>query len=323
MDLQTKKVIAHYGEIVNCDTIADAKELLNIFSQFFTSLVETQPGQSIQSDAGMLTMRVLKQLALKTLTAKRIIDGIPYHTRKGVNINLIDYSSLIALVREVYEMVCIFEVVFVLPDDLEKKRILYNLFKMQGFSERQKYDALPKDNRERKEYEQLEIRRMAEDIRSTKFYNSLDHVNKQKLDNHIKTCNHKLVLGRDGSVGKVNYETAPSLFNVKEKCYKNIYSFISLHAHPSYISLLQMGFETPDKRECGYLVGTATTYLCLLLSFFIPDYCTISSCAMDIFNKLDITTKFVLGFQNHCFKSKPDWLTVELDKIIGEATNIK
>lgn len=95
------------------------------------------------------------------------------------------------------------------------------------------------------------------------------------------------------------------------KCPSRIYdfiiytrAFISLHGHPSFISLIQFKDAYGKEREDINMAIFATQSIVSLLSILIIDYMKINENVRCLYDKLDEETRFALGLYEDIFRIK-------------------
>lgn len=294
--------LQHYYEISYCDSIDNCKELLGIFSSYLMGLMVHLHRFKSQTEQQLYTRLFIQHLFLKTRSFSRLLEGENYCNGVLVS-HIVDCSSLLSITRDIYEQLYAFELVFVLPQSNDIRNLMRNLFIMQGLKERQKYVADDSKYQKIKQTEAAELEERSNAIRNLDFYKSLSKLSRNNLENHIKNCRFRIVVREDGSIRKSEYDEMPTLVGIKKGLYDTIYSFTSIHAHPSSVSLKQLN-SAYSEDEWLTSSCAASHMVCMLLSIFIADYCKLEPESLDFYKKQSDEIRFAIAFQNHCIRSE-------------------
>lgn len=292
--------LRHYYEISECNSINDSKELLGVFSSYLMKLAVYLHHFKSQTEQQLYTRLFIQQLFLKSRSFIRLLEGEDYDNGVLVN-HIVDCSSLLSITRDIYEQLYAFELVFVLPQSDDIRDLMRNLFVMQGLKERQKYVADGSNYQRIKLDEAAELEDRTHAIYNLPFYKSLSSSDRSKLENNIKNCRFRILVKEDGGIHKSDYDDMPSLVGIKSGLFDTIYSFTSLHTHPSSVSLKQLNSAYSDD-EWVTASCTASLMVCMLLSIFIADYCKLEPEALDFYKIQPDEIRFCLALQNYCIR---------------------
>ena len=237
----------------------------------------------------------------KALSIKKILQGVEYDD--GVNhLNrIIDPTILITLIRNMFEALCAFELVYVLPDSSDKKLIAHNLYQIAGMKYRQRfaYDGMKPEYQFKLDSEKEDIEECIKEIKDTALYNALDSKNKSIIENAIKNKNFQIFIDKDNKIKQYGWGDTPPLYGVKLSFFKNIYTYFSLNAHPSYISILQFkDMFKKDNPEFVQLAVTGMKSCFVFLSICLADYIRLFPHVMRTYESFSIEDQIHLNFHN-------------------------
>lgn len=290
--------------LLNCNDLKSSKYMTNTMIDGMFSIIRNCRRSKTKASADA---KILMQMFfLKCLSFKRLLDGVGYEQRIGNEYYalppIIDHPTLFSIVRSLYEAFCTFELLYILPNSEEKRLVLYNLFKMQGLNERQGYYHCFGYEKQ-KEAEKHDIELYGQEIRNTDLYKTLTAENKNSLENHIKNCKYRITIDSNNSIRKFNWDNY-GLLGIKKEVFEDLYSYLSLNSHPSFLSVLQFenAFEI-TKPENTYFACSATRYATAIMSFYIADFCKCFPESEDVTNDWDEMKKFFINFYNECYRT--------------------
>ena len=275
------------------------KLILNFYSELILKFHKSKVNTELEAHNQM----ILQMFFSKGLYIHNILEGVSFENGAIRMNKIIDHSILFTLVRNLYEALCSFELVSVIPMDDEQKNIMYNLYCISGLKYRQQfYDE--STNLEYKEIyinEKNELEVRIDNIEKSSFFKGLDEANQKQIHNAIKCKSYKIVLGK--TIKRVLWKDIVSLMGIKKGVLDNMYSYYCLHAHPSYISRLQ--FEEAFKLNNPQFVQLsmfAAKNAIMFLSIFISDYIKLNPHIRVYFNSPTNTSKNIINIYNDVFR---------------------
>lgn len=288
-----------FHRLTTFDSIDDSYELFGIYAECLFLFIEKQhkTPSSPQRDANIL----LQMMFSKVLHLKSMVDGISYKGKnENVLPNVIDPTVLAQLVRNIYETTCMFNLVYRTPKSKEEKEILYLLWVCSGLNYRQRFGTSisSEENKEKLSNENIEIDKQVSKINENKFYLSLEEKQKQKIKQKIKEKNY-LIKFENKEVHLLYWHELIKIAGGRDVFYENIYTYLSLYSHPSYVSVIQ--FRDMFKKEEQSYVKLSIFNLKIafhLISIFIADYIYLFPEALDAFNSIDSIDQIVINFNN-------------------------
>lgn len=270
--VEKQLTIEEVQKFVRLDTIDDCKQYLTVMLDFYFDVIKSPEGRKATSPFEDERNIWLQTMFSKGCQFKSLLDGVGYSKGASHLKPIIDFSILFTIARCVYESLIAFEILFVLPKTEDKQTIVYNLFMAQGLSERLKDldEDMRSHNPTRVQEEQNDIDECRKAIEGTKLYKTLDQQTKATIDYALGNGKRfRYIFKDDNTMEFIQYEKAYTLLNVKENLFNSLYSFFSLHGHPSYLSLIQFRDAFKDEyradmdmakhaTQCVAVAGTGT-----------------------------------------------------------------
>lgn len=293
-------------KLIKMETIDDCKQYMKVMLDFYFDVIMSPSGRKASS-----YIEDDRNLWLQTMFSKgcqfvSLLDGVGYS--KGIShLNpIIDFSILFTIARSVYESLIVFELMFVLPKTEDQQTVLYNLFMAHGLSERLKDldDEVKRNNPSRVQEEQNDINNCWKAIEETNLYTVLDKQTKAKLKNAFG-LKYRYVFNDDNTLHFIQFENAHPLLKVKENLFDSIYSFFSLHGHPSYLSLIQFrDAYKNDYRADMDMAKHATQCILSFMSIFIVDYMKLNPEVKTVYDKLEEPRRFAIGMYEDAMRGE-------------------
>lgn len=293
-------------KLIKMKTIDDCKQYMKVMLDFYFDVIMSPSGCKASS-----CIEKDRNLWLQTMFSKgcqfvSLLDGVGYS--KGItHLNpIIDFSILFTIARSVYESLIVFELLFVLPKTEEQQIILYNLFMAHGLSERLKDldENVKRKNQARVQEEQSDINNCWKAIEETNLYVILNSQTKANLKNAFGR-KYRYTFNNENTLEFVQFERAHTLLKVKENLFDSIYSFFSLHGHPSYLSLIQFrdAFKN-DYRADMDMAKHATQCILSFMSIFIVDYMKLNPEVKTVYDKLEGPRQFAIGMYEDAMRGE-------------------
>ena len=293
-------------KLIKMETIDDCKQYMKVMLDFYFDVIMSPSGRKASS-----YIENDRNLWLQTMFSKgcqfvSLLDGVGYS--KGIShLNpIIDFSILFTIARSVYESLIVFELLFVLPKTEEQQIILYNLFMAHGLSERLKDldDEVKRNNPSRVQEEQDDINNCRKTIEETSLYAVLDTQTKAKLTNAFGQ-KFRYIFNDDNTLDFIQFEHAHPLLKIKENLFDSIYSFFSLHGHPSYLSLIQFRDAFKDEYRADMdMAKHATRCILSFMSIFIVDYMKLNSEVKAMYDRLEEPRRFAIGMYDDAMRGE-------------------
>lgn len=283
------------------NSIPDCIQLLDKFISAYLEIVLKHNYDPVSTQAEANSRIAFQMFVTKALSIKKILQGVEYDD--GVNhLNkIIDPTILVTLIRNMFEALCAFELVYVLPDSADKKLVAHNLYQIAGMKYRQRfaYDGMKPEHQLKLDSEKEDIEECIKEIKDTALYNALDSKNKSMIENAIKNKNYQIFIDKDNKVKQYGWGDIPPLYGIKLNFFKNLYTYFSLNAHPSYISILQFkDMFKKDNPEFIQLAVTGMKSCFVFLSICLADYIRLFPQVMKTYESFSIEDQILLNFHN-------------------------
>lgn len=304
---------------LRCKTIDDSNDLFDIYIEFLFNAVLNHHSEAVYRHSDADAKIVLQMMMTKALHLKSIIQGISYQAKNGSSLNrIVDPTIVASLVRNIYETVAMFNLIYRCTQSSDEREILYLLWVHAGLKYRQRFESniTSDENREKYEKEKDEIKNIINRIKETELYKSLDKKNQLKIMIKIKEKDY-LMEFEGTKVKFLHWHDLTEKMGIKKGLLDNIYTYFSLYSHPSNVSVFQ--FSEMFKKEEKSFLNITNFNLRLtfwLFSIFIADYINLFPNVINTFNSMSIRDQIVINFYNrvarsHKYSINDSWKAVE------------
>ena len=306
--VEKQLTIEEVQKFVRLDTIDDCKQYLTVMLDFYFDVIKSPEGRKATSPFEDERNIWLQTMFSKGCQFKSLLDGVEYSKGASHLKPIIDFSILFTIARCVYESLIAFEILFVLPKTEDKQTIVYNLFMAQGLSERLKDldEDMRSHNPTRVQEELNDIDECRKAIEGTKLYKTLDQQTKATIDYALGNGKRfRYIFKDDNTMEFIQYEKAYTLLNVKENLFNSLYSFFSLHGHPSYLSLIQFRDAFKDEYRADMdMAKHATQCVLAFMSIYIVDYMKLVPEIKTMYDKLEEPRRFAIGMYEDAMRGE-------------------
>ena len=306
--VEKQLTIEEVQKFVRLDTIDDCKQYLTVMLDFYFDVIKSPEGRKATSPFEDERNIWLQTMFSKGCQFKSLLDGVGYSKGASHLKPIIDFSILFTIARCVYESLIAFEILFVLPKTEDKQTIVYNLFMAQGLSERLKDldEDMRSHNPTRVQEEQNDIDECRKAIEGTKLYKTLDQQTKATIDYALGNGKRfRYIFKDDNTMEFIQFEKAYTLLNVKENLFNSLYSFFSLHGHPSYLSLIQFRDAFKDEYRADMdMAKHATQCVLAFMSIYIVDYMKLVPEIKTMYDKLEEPRRFAIGMYEDAMRGE-------------------
>lgn len=305
--MEKEKLRALCKPLMNLETVEDCRDLLNRYIDFMFKVMKQHHYDPVDTQAKADAKIIFQMVLTKALNVQNMLNGVEYNNGQYKLNNIIDPTILFTLVRNIFETLCAFELVNVIPDTDDKRTIIYNLYKLSGLNYRKRFNDETATPAMQSVFaqEELEIEESIKLIKDTDLYKSLDAPNKSKIDNAIKGKNYQLRIDSVNNVKSYGWGDIPSLFGASHLLLKNVYTLFSLNAHPSYVSMFQFRDMFP-KNDPEYVnISLSCMYYCFsFLSIFLADYIRLFPNIKATYMELSLEDQILLNFHNRLIRGE-------------------
>jgi hypothetical protein len=291
-----------FARLQSHETVEDCQELMCIYSDFMMLVMKNHHSENLHSRLEAHGKLVLQMMMTKTIAINTLLNGLSFVATDGSKLNkLLDPVIFAVLIRNVYETAAMFNLIYRTPSNSDEKIIMYNLWVIAGLSFRQRFetDARTEENKKKVLDDRNQIEQLSTEIRSTELYKSLDPKNQLKIETKIKEKDY-LMKFEGSQVVFLSWAKIPEVFKVtKPGLFQNTYTYFSLYAHPSNVSVFQFGEMFTDKNlESLGMTKLGLVYLVNFISFFVSDFVNVFASVKKTFENLPILHQIIIDFPN-------------------------
>ena len=184
MDILKEKLRAECSRFFTCATIQDSCELLDIYIEFLFLTVKNHHHEPVYTNPNADAKLVVQMMLTKALHLKSIVNGISYQAKDGSVLNkIIDPTIVASLIRNLYETVSMFNLIYRSTKSQDEKIILYSLWVHSGLQYRQRFESLitMSENQQKCEDEKKSLVQLVKIIEDTELFKRLDEKNQKKI----------------------------------------------------------------------------------------------------------------------------------------------
>lgn len=299
--------ITEIKKIINVDNLNAANKYLDIFQNFYSSILLNHHYDAVNSQREADAHILLQMYFSKTLHFKHMLEGVCYQNEKLLMNRIVDPTLLFTLVRNQYECLCLFELINIIPNSEGKKTFLSLMHQIAGLKYRQRFAShatLP-ENLEKMKEEMQEINEDIQIIFSSSTFQKLNQKSQDQVREWIKKKEYQLYFKDDETIQKLGWKDFALKFGMKKVCVENLYSYFCLNAHPSYPSMMQFRDAfSKDSPEFINLALFASRCFLIFLSVFLVDYMRLFPTIVENFKMLDEDTQKLLTVLNDIYREE-------------------
>ncbi len=193
---------------------------------------------------------------------------------------IVDPTSMISILRTLYERVFIFHNIFIQTANEEERRILFNIWQTRGLNNRQNLKVIQSQYKEKAEKERNEILKLRDESIALLENISITNDAKNELSKYIKSDSSNIVgfifmkddNGKIITIKRVALSDSPAVL-FTDNSLSNFYAFLSLHSHPSYLGTLQFG-QMFNSSEDKSLLSSILMSALVFQNIFAKDFCS-------------------------------------------------
>lgn len=177
-------------------TIQDSYDLINIYLNYLIQVINNHHEDKVFSYADRDAKMVNQMMFTKVAHIKRIIEGITFQSKNGVQLNtIIDPTIVASLIRNVYETVGMFHLIYRRTKNEDEKTIIYDLWVHAGLMFRQRFENIITiaENREKFEDERKQLEQLKNEIQETGLFKELTEKNQNKILTKLKEKDYKIL----------------------------------------------------------------------------------------------------------------------------------
>jgi hypothetical protein len=285
----------------NLTSIEDSKDLLGIFLKFFFKVIKKQPKDEVYSLADKDAIIVFQMIFTKIAHMQQLIEGIAYTDNEGTELNnIIDPTLVASNVRNLYETVAMFNLIYVSTKSEEEKKMLHLMWVHAGLMFRQRFEhaIITEENREKFKKEKQELESIKSEIENLQVFKDLDERNRNKILSKLKEKDYKVTI-EEGSVQFKSWQDLTDVIGFKEGIAGTIYTYFSLYSHPSNVAVFQFR-EMFGKEDRSFIQITNFNMknFFFLLGIFTADYIKTFPKVLESFERLELIEQIAINVHN-------------------------
>lgn len=250
-DFEKKELRNDCSRLFYCDIIKDSLELMDIYAKFLYQTIIRHHKEPVHNYADADAKMVVQMMFTKTLHLKNIVEGISFDSVYGTSLNnIVDPTIVASLIRNIYETVGMFNLIYRNTKTDDEKTILYCLWVYSGLKYRQRFEKFTssEENIEKIESEKKQLKNLINTIEETELYKKLDEKNKKIIKRKIKDKNY-LIEFNNLTVVPLHWQELTKTIGIKTDLYDSIYTYFSLYSHPSNVAVFQFSDMFNKKDE--------------------------------------------------------------------------
>jgi hypothetical protein len=287
-------------------SMADCLRLIDIYLDYLFEIILKHQHDKVESQADSDALIINQMMFSKLIHIRKLLEGVGFESAKGKLIPLVDPTIIASLVRNIYETVGAFNLIYVNTKTPDEKEILYNLWVAAGLKFRQRFaaQATGQESKEKMEGEKKEIETSIKLIEGTKLYSGLEKDDKEKILNRIKSKEFRIEF-KDNKVKFLGWQDLSTVMGLKEGFFDNIYTYFSLNSHPSNVSIFQFREMFGKETEAfSSLVLIDMKFCFTLFSIFVADYLKVFPQIKETFEKQSLRDQIMLNFHNKMLRGE-------------------
>lgn len=291
--------------------IVTLKSILDSMLHSMLTLSKSMRGKKVSHEYDNYANLMFQMILSKAIYFRRNIDTVRVQDGKDCLV-YDDPAVVLNLVRQLYEAICTFAIVFCIPDTPEKRMIVYNIYVITGLRKRSNfnYEANPEEAKRKLCADQKDMEAKMTEIEKSNYFNRLDDRNKKLLRKYVEGYDFTpFVLSDDYIVSeKIKFEDIPNRLCVNEIITRDVYRYLCTHAHSSFYSLLQFSqwYESNSEEGQAYvdIISTQTKFVCFMLSVAVDEFVKRFPMLQPIKQSFPEEEKQILDVFNHVARNK-------------------
>jgi hypothetical protein len=286
--------------LFQCDDLAATKDMLHILAEclfkMFNEHFKEKANDRMEYDCKI----VCQMMFTKVLNLRKMLDGTDFTSRDGSALNnIIDPTIVAILVRNIYETIAAFNLIYVAHKNTEEKQILYNLWVVAGLKYRQSFagSARSDENIKKMEGEAQDIQHLIREIEETTLYKSLDQKAQTIIQEKIKRKDYRIFFnGLD--VQQLSWQDIVPVMEIKDEIMDKMYTYFSLYSHPSNVSVFQFKDLFGDPSDFLNMTNFNVKNAIMLISLYIGDYIKLFPNTQKYFDSLPPIDQWAINFHH-------------------------
>lgn len=301
--LQLRKECA---PLMSANTISDNLKLIDIFLEYFFLIINEHQKDTLKTQAEADARMMFQMIFSKALNLKKILEGVEYESN-GIKLNkIVDPTIVASLIRNLYETVCVFELVYIIHDSDEERNLLHNLWVVSGLKYRQRFSSNVQTTEGKAKIDEEEklIQSFTKEIEDSAIYKRMTPDNQNKINQKIKDKDYKIHIIKD-NIRLLNWQEVSELYTGANKdLFENVYNYFSLYSHPSNVAVFQFNDMFGQGSAFKDLTTFNMKYCFSLFSIFVADYMKVFPKVKSTYSKQSIKSQILLNTHNKMIRGE-------------------
>ena len=288
-----------------CETLQGSIRFLNVHIDYIMQVIMNHHNDRVASLALEEAKLINHMIFTKITHLKKLLEGVNYCSEYGRLNTIIDPTIIAILIRNIYETIAMFNLVYIQPKTNDEKLVLYNLWVHAGLSYRQRFKTLAttQENEEKCIEEEEIMIKLETEIKETELYKSLTDDNQKKIKEKLKKKDYKIRFDDKNNVVSLSWQEISNCLELKKNLIESLYTYCSLYAHPSNVSVFQFkDLFGEDSQAFEKLTVYNLKNAFALLSIFIADYIRLFPNVLKTFETLPIERQIILNCWNRLMR---------------------
>lgn len=256
------------------ENLDETKARVEEYSRIFASILKEANKFIFDSDLDEKSLVAVRMIYAKILEIGKLLDGINYnYIEEETEHAVVEPTTLFVIVRNILELTYVYEYVFLMPDTDEKREFAYYLYMYTGLKERLSLELGDEKKDEQIRKTVIKANEAKDKLLASPYYHGLSNQSQAIIQNRLNSPHpsYRLMFG-DHEVAPVDYDKACVEIGMTGDFFKHMYGFLSTHAHPTYLSLVQFkeAYIGEKPLHDGF-AGLAVTCLACILSILLED----------------------------------------------------
>ncbi|MDO1451094.1 DUF5677 domain-containing protein [Rhodocytophaga aerolata] len=297
-----------YTTLMDASSIDVCINHLDMFIEYLLKVTIVHHQEPVFSYATRDAKMVNQMMLSKAMHLRKLLEGVGYESimlNTGIN-SIVDPTIIASLVRNIYETVCMFHLIYIKTQTKDEREILYYLWVIAGLKFRQRFAKITtqKENQQKHEEEKLNIESLVEKIKKSSLFLQIDEKSQKIILSKIQDKDYKICF-EDNKVKPLSWQQISDILTNKHPLFEEMYTYFSLYAHPSNVSVFQFA-EMFGKDDEAYKFKTTNNmrYCFALLSIFIADYIKVFPGTQKTFDSLPIELQIMLNAYNKMIRGE-------------------
>jgi hypothetical protein len=293
---------------INSNTLEERLEYLNLFIDCFLKIILNHHREQVYSYAERDAKMILQMMTTKLTHLRKILvtpEVQPNNVHSSLD-KIIDPTVVASMIRNIYETVCLFHLIFINTKTKEERDLIYYLWVTAGLNYRQRFAPIATSpyNQEKQKEEKKDIESYIDGIRKSDLFKQLNEKDQNKILNKVKEKDYKIEF-ENGKINFLSWANIAGKFGSDPSFFEPLYTFFSLYSHPSQVAVFQFS-QMFNKESKEYLNLTIYNigFCFSLCSIFLADFIHVFPTARKTFEEFEDVEQIILDSYNRTLRGR-------------------